>query len=137
MTRSAGEVRGERLHTLSQLFVEILDTEISPYTVHLQLYCYNDLIGQALAKVLGPLAKPLDFLARALENRLMIIQGFLHSNHSARIALELKKSASAAAERLALTAHPSLDTKPIIRRVMRKLLRHARHLGAFPVLPML
>src|SRR5207253_2913240 len=38
---------------------------------------------------------------------------------------------------LQLQAQPNTQTKPIIRRVIRKLLRHARDFGAFPVPPML
>src|SRR5262245_12992999 len=137
MMKSAGNVRDEMLQTLSQLFVEILDPEISPYTVHLQLYSYNDLIGQAVRKALGPLGRNFGFLARALEGRLLVVQGYLHSDHSSRIVVALKKGAEGQADRLQLKAEANPQTKPIIRRVLRKLLRHARQFGAMPVLPML
>ena len=134
LARSAGDVRQEALHTLSQLFVEIFDSEISPHSVHLQVYSYNDLIGQAVRKSFGPLAGPLELLARALERRLLVVQGYLHSSHSARIALTLKRGTP---DRMHLRAEPNPETKPIIRRVVRKLLRHARHFGALPLPPML
>jgi choline dehydrogenase-like flavoprotein len=137
LTRSGGDVRHEALHTLSQLFVEIFDAAVSPNTVHLQVYSYNDLIGDAVAKALGPFARPLRFLGRALERRLLIVQGYLHSDHSARIAVTLKKSTGDGPERLHLQAQLSPETKTIIGRVVRKLLRHAPQLGAFPVGPML
>ncbi len=136
LMKSAGQVRHEPLHTLSQLFLEIFDPKISPCTVHLQIYSYNDLVGQAVGKALGPLAKRLDFLARALENRLLIIQGYLHSDHSSRIAVALKRG-QGKPDRLQLTAQPNPETRPIIGRVLRKLLRHARQIGAWPVLPLL
>jgi len=137
LMKTSGDVRREALHTLSQLFLEIFDPKISPYTVHLQVYSYNDLIGQAVASALGPLGKHLDFLARALENRLLIVQGYLHSDHSSRILVTLKRDENAGLDRLQLKAESSPQTRPTIGRVLRKLLRHARHLGAVPVLPML
>jgi choline dehydrogenase-like flavoprotein len=136
LTRNAGAVRKESLHTLSQLFIEILDQDISPHSVHLQIYSYNDLIGQAVSKMFGPLARPLDFLVRVLENRLLIVQGYLHSDHSPRIGVVLKKGA-AGGDSLELTAQPNPQTRPIIKRVVRKLLRHARQLGAVALPPML
>ena len=137
MLAGSGDVRRESLHTLSQLFIEIMDPGVSPHTVHLQLYSYNDLIGQAVAGALGPLAGPLEFLARALETRLLIVQGYLHSEHSPRIAMALRKGGAGQADRLELTAEPNTETKPMLRRVMRKLLRHAQHLGGVALSPML
>ncbi len=134
LARSAGDVRSEALHTLSQLFMEIFDSKISPHSVHLQVYSYNDLIGQAVRKTFGPLARPLEFFARGLERRLLIVQGYLHSDHSAQIALTLNQGDP---DRLHLKAEPNPETRPTIHRVVRKLLRHSAHFGALPIPPML
>ena len=130
MKRVCG-VRSEPLHALSQLFVELLDATISPHTVHLQLYTYNDLIGRSVQNMLGPLKRPLDFLARELEGRLVLFQGFVHSADSSQIAVTL-------------TAADKLELKPVINpraretvgKVVRKLLRNSPRLGAVP-LPMM
>ena len=137
LTETAGDVAREQLHTLSQLFIEILDPEISSHTIHLQVYSYSDLVGQAIRKSLGPLARPLDRLARNLERRLLIVQGFLHSDESARIATTLTKNEHGRGERFKLEAQVAPGSKTIIRRILKKLLRHSRQLGAFPVGPML
>ncbi len=134
LARSAGDVRNEALHTLSQLFMEIFDSKISPHSVHLQVYSYNDLIGQAVRKTFGPLARPLELLARGLERRLLVVQGYLHSTHSSQIALTLKQGTP---DRMHLKAEPNPETRPMIHRVVRKLLRHSPHLGALPIPPML
>src|SRR5262249_45317642 len=52
--RGSRAVTSEPLHTLAQLFFEILDPAISTHTVHLQLYTYNDLYIGAIRKLLGP-----------------------------------------------------------------------------------
>jgi choline dehydrogenase-like flavoprotein len=137
LTKSAGDVTKESLQTLSQLFVEIFDPKISSHTVHLQIYSYSDIIGQAVRASFGPLAKPLEALARTLERRLLIVQGFLHSNDSTNIATTLTKVREGRGERLKLQAQVTSKSKTIIRQVIKKLLRHGRQLGAFPIWPML
>jgi len=129
-------VRHELLHALSQLYLEILDPKISPYTVHLQVYSYSDLIGRAVSGALGPLAKCLPFLARELEGRLLLIQGFLHSAESSRILATLRKDLADGKETLRLQAEANPKAKTVVRRVVRKLMAQARRLGAAP-LPML
>jgi len=129
-------VRQEPLHALSQLYIEILDPRVSPYTVHLQVYSYNDLIGRTVSGAMGPLAKLLPFLARELEGRLLLIQGFIHSAESSRILATLSKSPADGKETLLLQAEANPIAKTVVRRVVRKLLGQTRRLGAVP-LPML
>jgi choline dehydrogenase-like flavoprotein len=132
LARGGGDVQREPLHTLSQMFVEIFDDRITPRSVHLQIYSYNDLVGQAVRQSFGPMAKILEPFARALEKRLLIVQGYLHSDHSSQIAVRLKKDG-----RLQLQAELNPEVRPAIRRVLRKLFRHARQFGAWPLAPML
>ncbi|MGA8261670.1 MAG: GMC family oxidoreductase N-terminal domain-containing protein [Arenicellales bacterium] len=132
--RSGGDVRHEALHTLSQLFIEIFDETVAARPVHLQLYSYNDLVGQALRRSFGPLAGMLEPLARALEKRLLIVQGYLHSDDSSRIAVSLKRGEP---DRLSLQAELNPQARSTVRRVLHKLMRHGRRLGAWPLTPML
>jgi choline dehydrogenase-like flavoprotein len=129
-------VRQEPLHALSQLYIEILDPKVSPYTVHLQVYSYNDLIGRTVSGALGPLAKWLPFLARELEGRLLLIQGYIHSVESSRILATLRKNPADGKETLLLQAEANPAAKTVVRRVVRKLLGQTHRLGAVP-LPML
>jgi len=129
-------VRQEPLHALSQLYLEILDPKVSPYTVHLQVYSYNDLIGRTVSGAMGPLARWLPFLARELEGRLLLIQGFIHSAESSRILATLRKNPADGKETLLLQAEANSVAKTVVRCVVRKLLGQARKLGAVP-LPML
>jgi choline dehydrogenase-like flavoprotein len=134
LTRSGGDVTNEALHTLSQLFVEIFDERVTPRSVHLQIYSYNDLVGQAVRQSFGPLAKVLEPFARGLEKRLLIVQGYLHSDQSSQIAVTLKKGNP---DRLQLSPELNPEVRPAIRRVLRKLTRHGRQFGAWPLAPML
>jgi choline dehydrogenase-like flavoprotein len=136
LTKGVRGVRDESLHTLSQLYVEMCDRTISPYTVHLQVYTYNDLIGQLVRRSLGPLAGVLEPVARAIEGRLIVLQGYLHSTHSATIRLELVRGGGDDDSSLHVTGEPKKETRIVLRRVQRKLMRNARLLGAVPLLPM-
>lgn len=134
LSRSGGDVQHESLHTLSQIFIELFDDQITPHSVHLQVYSYSDLIGQAVRQPFGPMAGMLDWLARTLEKRLLIVQGYLHSDHSSCIAISLKKGNP---DSLRLQAELNPEVPPTIHRVLRKLRRHARQFGAWPLSPML
>ena len=79
LARRTRGVQAEALYTLSQLFIELHRPEISRHSIHLQLYTYSDLIGQAVRQSLGPLK----FFAPQLEERMVIVQGYLHSDESA------------------------------------------------------
>ena len=129
-------VRNEALHTLSQLFLEIFDSGISPNTIHLQIYSYNDLISGAVRQALGKLKLSSEFLVRQMEERLMVAQGYLHSDLSPRIAATLERGEPGASARLRLQPELNSQTRTAVRRVVGKLLRHAPRLGAIPLPPM-
>ncbi|MFZ1992340.1 MAG: hypothetical protein WAW96_21505 [Alphaproteobacteria bacterium] len=128
-------VEVERLYTLSQLFVEIDDAAISPHLVHVQVYAYNSLIAARVRKTLGPLAEALGgALAREMMGRLIVMQGYLHSAHSSRIAVTLCKTG--ASEMLDVTPEINPLASRLVAKVTRKLLRHGLELGAIAVPPM-
>jgi len=133
-------VRGatrEWLHALSQVFLEVLDPRGQDPTAHLQIYSNNDLISQAVAGAFGPLQRPLGFLVRNLQERLLVAQGYLHSKHSSRIAMCLNKDASTGQERLDLRAELNPSTRPHVRRLVLSLCKQAPRLGAMPLPVML
>ena len=131
LARRARGVRGKPLHTLSQVFLDLLRPEISPHTVHLQIYTYNDLIGQAIRKTLGPLG----FLANSLDERMLVVQGYLHSDESQTISMTLKRDGEK--DCLHLQAQPNPRTLRTVKRVLRELFRQARRLGGVPLPPLL
>ena len=131
LARRARNARSERLHTLCQVYLELLRPEISRRTVHLQIYTFNDVIGQAIRKTLGPLG----FLANSLDERMLVAQGYLHSDESQTIRMTLKHSGEK--DCLHLEAQPNPQTRPIVKSVLRELFRQARGLGGVPLSPML
>ncbi|HEU5397464.1 MAG TPA: hypothetical protein VFV81_09865, partial [Verrucomicrobiae bacterium] len=129
--RGVGNVRREALHTLSQVFLELSNRRVSSHSVHLQVYTYSEIIGQAVRKSLGPLR----IFGGALDGRLLIAQGYLHSDESAGIEMTLKRDGSRDVLEMEVKRNPS--TRRVIGRVVRALGKQWRALGGFPVGPML
>ncbi len=130
------KVRGatrEWLHALSQVFLEISDPRGRDTTAHVQIYSNNDLISQAVAGTFGPLQGPLRFLVRDFQERLLVAQGFIHSRHSSRIAVCLKKGQGAGKARLELRAELNPAARGQVRRLVFRLCKQARRLGAMPL----
>ena len=123
----------EPLHTLAQLFIEVFDRTISPYTIHLQTYTYNELFRDAILAKLGPL-KDL-FPMEAFLGRLLLFQGYLHSSHSASISATLQRGQSG--DTLHLLGVPNPDTSRCVAKLSRKLMKLARSTGVVPLTPLL
>jgi choline dehydrogenase-like flavoprotein len=131
LARRTRDVQTEALYTLSQLFIELNRPDISRHSVHLQLYTYSDIIGQAVRKSLGPLK----FFAPQLEERMIIVQGYLHSDESPSIVMTLNRDGEK--DFLQLEAQPNPATRPAVKKVLRELLSQTRRLGGVVVPPML
>jgi choline dehydrogenase-like flavoprotein len=135
LARRTNDVKYESLHTLSQVFIELCNPKISRHTVHLQISTYNDLMGQAVRRTFGPLARPLEKLARQLEERTVIVQGYLHSDESRTIEMILKRDGEK--DCLLLKAQPNPETRRTVKRVLREMLWQARRLGGIVLPPLL
>ena len=131
LARRTRGVQSEALYTLSQLFIELQNPKISRRSVHLQIYTYSDTISHAVRKSLGPLK----MFARPLEERMVIVQGFLHSDESATIEMKLKHGGEK--DFLQLDARPNSESRRIVKKVLRELLSRTRRLGGIVVPPML
>jgi choline dehydrogenase-like flavoprotein len=131
LARRTRAVQAEALYTLSQLFIELQNPTISRRSVHLQLYSYSDIIGQAVRKSLGPLK----MFAPQLEERMVIVQGYLHSDESPTMAMTLKRAGEK--DFLQLEAKSNPETRGIVKKVLRELLSQTRRLGGLVVPPML
>lgn len=129
--RGARNVRGEALYTLSQAFLELFHPRLSRRSVHLQIYTYSDTIAAAVRRSLGPLK----LFARPILERLLIVQGYLHSDESAAIQMTLKRDG--AKDFLQLKPLLNSETAGTVRKVLRELQGQFRALGGIVVPPML
>ena len=133
--RGTAGVRESRLHTLAQIFLEIMPAEISKQLIHLQIYTYNDMITRVLQQKAGPLAGFLDPIIRQMEGRLFFLQGYLHSNDSGRLRIKMVTAHDGQKKFL---VEPMVNPKVggMVRKVLAKLASHLGDLGFCPILPM-
>jgi choline dehydrogenase-like flavoprotein len=118
----------EMRHTLSQLFIEIQDSKLSSHTIHLQVYTYNDFLKKILQKKLWFAPGLNRVAANFLSQRIIVIQGYLHSAHSSKMSLKLTRN-SAGQEALLLESHVKVGVKALIQKIVHKLEPHFRKLG--------
>lgn len=126
------EYRSEAHHSLAQAFIEIFDPHLSTGWIHLQLYAFSETLETSLKQklsVLGPFATP---LLKSLLGRMMIIQGYLHSDLSSQINFSLRRDGS-----IQLSALPNSKTRPTITRLFRKLNSAFRGTGTRVISPAL
>jgi choline dehydrogenase-like flavoprotein len=135
LARRTRDARTEALYTLSQVFIELFHPNISRRGVHLQIYTYSNFLAQAVRKNFGPFVRPLEILARQLEDRMVIVQGFLHSDDSSVISMTLKRDGEK--DFLQLDVQPNPASRGVVKKVFRELFRQSRRLGGMPLLPML
>ncbi len=75
--------------TLAEVFVEILNEQLSPNYIHFQVYGVNNIFEQTLRSLI-PRPLPLS----PIVNRLYLFQGFLHSEDSGHLELNLLSSSN-------------------------------------------
>ena len=134
LTKRVTGVRTEPLYALSQIFIELLDAQISPRTVHLQLYTYNDLIGRAVRNIFGPLKAPLDFLARNWKAGWFCFRVSFTRTNPILISTTLRSPENGGKLELKPVINP--EARKVVGRVVHKLLKNSLRVGAVP-LPML
>jgi choline dehydrogenase-like flavoprotein len=128
--RGMAGVRTESLQTLAQLFLEINDPTVSPYTVHLQTYTYNDLFAVAVRSALWGVGRVLP--TAGLLSRLLLFQGYLHSSQSGRLTIELRRQSSED-DLLHVSAIEQPETRRQIGALIQKLFTMAGDLRAVPL----
>jgi choline dehydrogenase-like flavoprotein len=132
--RSRPDAIEEPLYTLAQAFVEVHDQRVGPQTAHLQVYTYNDLFGKEIERVLGPFHKILPrALKRSLLGRLLLIQGYLHSDLSARIQITLRHASNGRPATLELAGIENPRMRPALSALQRRLWTERGSMKAFPI----
>jgi choline dehydrogenase-like flavoprotein len=133
---NTANVEREARHTLAQVFLEVMDPGISPHTIHLQIYTFNEFILDRVDRFtrwLGPLR---GIAQRQGLGRLLAVQGYLHSSEAPAILVTSTYDAAHGRAQLTLRPQSSERTATVVRQVTWKLARHARHLGALPIVPL-
>ena len=127
-------VETEKMHTSSQVFVEMDDKRVSGHLVHLQIYGYSSFLHHELNRTFLGWPLRLPSFSRQFLGRLLVAQGFIHSNESGSVALTLKRARDG---KVYLEARVRHSRKALITalKVGWKLLKQSLNLRAVPLLP--
>jgi choline dehydrogenase-like flavoprotein len=128
----AGRIEQEDLHTLSQCMIEVLGEEVAPYSAHLLVYGYSDLFRRALESMAGPALPIVKRPLSRLLSRLMVIQGYLHSDVSPQLHAHLTRK-EGEADVLHLKGIPNPESDIVIRRILKRITKAKQLLGGRPL----
>ena len=130
-------VEAEELHSLAQAFLEIDDPAVSAGLVHVEVFTFSDFLKRALLETpgLGLLLRN-RWVADQLLGRLLVLQGFIHSDDSSRITFELRQREGG---KPTLSVGSSFRWKSLWTSIKAglKLTLSAFRLGGMPVVPAL
>ena len=135
LRRRARVGRGLGRNTLAQIFLELDDPELSAHGVHFQVYGYNDLMLRALTARLHAGERPVERMLQPLLGRLLYGQGYLHSDDSPRLSVELVREHSG--RLLVISPGAGAEAARRASAVVRKLGSLRRLTGIQPLAPML
>ncbi|MHB8613218.1 MAG: GMC oxidoreductase [Candidatus Dormibacteraceae bacterium] len=135
--RGEPEALREELHTLAQVFIEVGDPAAGPHRAHLQVYTYNELFQEEIERRLGPLHRALPMIKRGMLSRLLLIQGYLHSDLSAGIQMVLRRQFGEEFPSLDLAGVPNPRTSRALAAVRRRLWAERGSMRAVPISQMM
>jgi choline dehydrogenase-like flavoprotein len=121
-------VSAEKLQTLSQLCLRVGDASGTP--VHALVYTYNDFLRQRLEQ--SPL-RALPWLSRQLLDRMIVVQGYLHSGQSAGLEVRITAPKNTRSSVIQARALPNPRMVGALHRARKKLRSAAWHARATPV----
>lgn len=129
MLKRVKHVEQESLHTLAQLFLKLYNPQISTKEINLQIYTYMDHYTDKIKEMVGPAYPLLKFFLGPLLDRIIIIQGHLHSNDSHSINMSIEKKTNEIHLEAVLNPH----TEATIKLLKKSLSKHYMELGMFPI----
>ena len=130
--KSPGTVN-EKLYTLSQLFVELFDSNLSSNVINLQFYMYNDLFLSAIKNILGFTYPLFKLPVNELLDRLVLAMGYLHSDSSSAFSVKLQRGENSKPSELFLEAKVNKDVNKIIKGVYKKMFENRNLFKALPI----
>jgi len=127
-------VKNERLHTLSQIFIEIFDKELDSHSIHIQLSTYNELFGTMIKKQLGFVHRLLKKPTELFLERFILMLGYLHSDSSSSISVKLKKGYPS---KLTLTKKENKLVSKKIKLLIKKFFKNRKYFRMVPLVPLM
>jgi choline dehydrogenase-like flavoprotein len=122
----------ENLHTLCQLYLKFQNSNILKKPCHLQIYTYINLYQKEIKRIFGKFYPFVKFFISPIISRLIVVQGFLHSQDSQKFSLQIKEtSQNKILVEVSTVDNPETTLK--IKQLMSYLFKCKKLLGFIPI----
>lgn len=122
----------ENLHTLCQLYLRFHNSNILKKACHLQIYTYMDQYPKELRRLFGKFYSIIEFFLSPLLSRLIVIQGFLHSQDSRKFSLKIKQTSQNKTP-VEVSIVDNSETSLKIKQIVSYLFKSKKLLGFVPI----
>lgn len=126
--RSVKNVKTEKLHTMTQLFVRLSNQKFLTNSAHLQLYTYMDHYEAEFKRLLKSAYPFLKWILTPILNRMVVLQGFLDSSDSVGCEMTLKED-----NKTIFLQGGKDEGEKKIKWIQKALLRNRKQLGFISV----
>ena len=128
--KNTSKITTEEMHTLTQIFIELIDGSISENTIHMQVYGYNELYFRVMSDFLGSIFHIMKLPVEELLGRILVIKGYLHSSISSTILAYLEKGEHGS---LVLKGKHNVKATEALKKIKSKLIKNRRYFKAIPI----
>ena len=128
--KSIGKLVSEKDYSLSKIFVEINNSKNKKFkSSHLQIYTLNNEILKNIESKFLILKPLISLIIKIFSTRLLLVQGYLHSDDSSKLKFILKKKENQ--EIIELSEKINLKTNNIINNVIETINKKNNIFGGF------
>ena len=132
-SRSKGAIISKQ-NTLAQIYITIDNPAVSPHTVQLQYYGYNDLFLEPLRQRLGRhLAGIIPKVSASVLERLMVAFVYLHSDDSGTMSLRVYDAGQRNDHMGEIAGHSNPKSITVMNSLLRLLRKHRSAHGGVPL----
>lgn len=132
-SRSRGAVKSKE-NTLAQIYITIDNPAVSPHTVQLQYYGYNDLFLDPLRQKLGhKIVRFIPKVTASLLERLMIAFVYLHSDESGIMSLRVNDIGQSNGHMGEIAGRSNPKSITVMNALIRLLKKHRSAHGGVPI----
>ena len=126
-------INKDKIHTLCQYFLEIKNDNNKKNWSHLQIYGYNDLLKNKIKEKFGALYFIFNFfIERFFLDKIIFIQGYLHSDLSRKASIKIKTKTEQDIE-LEIKQINNKYTIHNVKKIVTVLKKHSNLLGFYPI----
>jgi choline dehydrogenase-like flavoprotein len=122
-------VQKEKLHTLCQLFIAVDNKDVSKHPINLQIYTYMEQFENEFKKIFGVFYPLFKLLLRPILERLIVIQGYLHSADSPAYGITINQDD----KNVAISYVGTQTEQTVIKRVLSFLSLKRKDFGFIPI----